>query len=502
MVVDALQPEFHMYMQPTVEEPNRDAKRFYNLLDSVSKSLWENCIHSRLSLASRMLSIKSEGNQSQGSFDQWETLFREMQTTPNEIPANYYEAKKIVSQLGFKEVKIDCCVNGCMIYYKEDKNLRQCKLCGEQRFKPRKEKNKEVPYKRMHYLPLIPIIQRLYASISTAPHMLWHHQNRRNDDVMTHPSHGEAWKYFDTKHPHFASEPRNVRLGLCSYGFSPNVHFSTPYSCWPVIVTPYNLPPHMCMKDPFLFLTCIIPGKENPKAKIDVYLQPLIDELKELWDEGILTYDIHSKRNFQLKAALMWTINDFSAYGMLFGWSTGGRLACPVCMEDTKAFWLDYGGKNSWFDYHRRYLPEGHPYRRNKVGVKKNVEEDEEPPIRLSGEQVWERVRHYPKIVDTVGQVRLSGYGVEHNWTKRSIFWDLPYWKDHLVRHCLDLMHIEKNIFYNIMNTVMDTERIKDNEKARLDMAVLCKRPDLNLVQVREGHWAKPKSNYVLTLQQ
>ncbi|XP_025653186.1 uncharacterized protein [Arachis hypogaea] len=425
-----------------------------------------------------------------------------MQTTPNEIPANYYEAKKIVSQLGFKEVKIDCCVNGCMIYYKEDKDLRQCKFCGEQRFKPRKGKNKEVSYKRMHYLPLIPRLQRLYASMSTAPHMLWHHQNRRNDDVMTHPSHGEAWKHFDTNHPHFASEPRNVKLGLCSDGFSPNVHFSTPYSCWPVIVTPYNLPPHMCMKDPFLFLTCIIPGKENPKAKIDVHLQPLIDELKELWDEGVLTYDIHSKRNFQLKAALMWTINDFPAYGMLSGWSTGGRLACPVCMEDTKAFWLDYGGKNSWFDCHRRYLPEGHPYRRNKVGFKKNVEEDEGPPIRLSGEQIWERVRHYPKIVDTGGQVRLTGYGVEHNWTKRSIFWDLSYWKDHLVRHCLDLMHIEKNFFDNIMNTVMDTERTKDNEKARLDMAVLCKRPDLNLVQVREGHWAKPKGNYVLTLQQ
>ncbi|KAL1321193.1 hypothetical protein AAHE18_14G110700 [Arachis hypogaea] len=381
-----------------------------------------------------MLSIKSEGNQSQGSFDQWATLFREMQTTPNKIPTNYYEAKKIFFQLGFKEVKIDCCVNGCMIYYKEDKDLRQWK--------------KEVPYKRMHYLPLIPRLQRLYASMSTAPYMLWHHQNRRNDDVMTHPSHGEAWKHFDTKHPHFSSESRNVRLGICFDGFSPNVHFSTPYSCWPVIVTPYNLPAHMCMKDPFLFLTCIIPGKESLKAKIDVYLQPLIDELKELWDEGVLTYDIHSKRNFQLKAALMWTINDFPAYGMLSGWSTGGRLACPVCMEDTKAFWLNYGGKNSWFDCHRRYLPEGHPYRRNKVGFKKNVEEDEEPPIRLSGEQ------------------------------------------------------IEKNVFDNIMNTIMDTERTKDNEKARLDMAVLCKRPDLNLVQVRKGHWTKPKGNYVLTLQQ
>jgi hypothetical protein len=35
-----------------------------------------------------------------------------------------------------------------------------------------------------------------------------------------------------------------------------------------------------------------IPGPSNPKAKINVYLQPLIDELKLLWSEGVLTYDI------------------------------------------------------------------------------------------------------------------------------------------------------------------------------------------------------------------
>ena len=34
----------------------------------------------------------------------------------------------------------------------------------------------------------------------------------------------------------------------------------------------------------------------------------------------------------------MWTINDFPIYGMLSGWGTHGRLACPYCMEDTKAF--------------------------------------------------------------------------------------------------------------------------------------------------------------------
>ena len=28
----------------------------------------------------------------------------------------------------------------------------------------------------------------------------------------------------------------------------------------------------------------------------------------------------------------MWTINDFPAYGMVSGWSTHGKLACPYCM--------------------------------------------------------------------------------------------------------------------------------------------------------------------------
>jgi hypothetical protein len=31
-------------------------------------------------------------------------------------------------------------------------------------------------------------------------------------------------------------------------------------------------------------------------------------------------------------------------------------------------------------------------------------------------------------------------------WKKKSIFFRLPYWKDNLLRHNLDVMHIEKNI--------------------------------------------------------
>ncbi|XP_020964472.1 uncharacterized protein LOC110265673 [Arachis ipaensis] len=50
---------------------------------------------------------------------------------------------------------------------------------------------------------------------------------------------------------------------------------------------------------------------------IDVYLQPLIEELKELWKLGVETYDAARNKTFQMRAAFLWTISDFPAYAML-----------------------------------------------------------------------------------------------------------------------------------------------------------------------------------------
>jgi len=55
------------------------------------------------------------------------------------------------------------------------------------------KKYKDVPYKRLHYLPLIPRLQRLYASTTSTKHMRWHYENRRQG-VLCHHSDGEAWK--------------------------------------------------------------------------------------------------------------------------------------------------------------------------------------------------------------------------------------------------------------------------------------------------------------------
>ncbi|CAM8990163.1 unnamed protein product [Rhodiola kirilowii] len=86
----------------------------------------------------------------------------------------------------------------------------------------------------------------------------------------------------------------------------------------------------------FNWLTILIPGPSNPKKCLDIYLRPLIDDLVRLWNVGIDTYDANRKHSFTLRAALMWTVSDFPAYAMLSGWSTQGKLGCPLLYEKHK----------------------------------------------------------------------------------------------------------------------------------------------------------------------
>ncbi|GJT15299.1 hypothetical protein Tco_0874005 [Tanacetum coccineum] len=99
---------------------------------------------------------------------------------------------------------------------------------------------------------------------------------------MQHPVDGRAWKNFDTKYPDFAAEPRNVRLGLAANGFNPFGNLSQSYSMRLVILTTYNLPLWLCMKESSFMLMLLIPGPKSPGKDIDVYLRSLIDDLKDL----------------------------------------------------------------------------------------------------------------------------------------------------------------------------------------------------------------------------
>jgi len=162
-----------------------------------------------------------------------------MLPTGEKLPGDFYQAKKLVRGLSMEYKKIDACPNNCMLYYKSEDLLKdKCDICGEPRYKtPPNKKGKPIARKVLRYLPITPRLQRLYMVGSSAEHMGWHKEGfRENPNLMVHPADGLAWKYFDEKHPEFASEVRNVQLGLSTDGFTPYSFNAPPYTCWPVFI--------------------------------------------------------------------------------------------------------------------------------------------------------------------------------------------------------------------------------------------------------------------------
>jgi len=265
-------------------------------------------------------------------------------------------------------------------------------------------------------------------STKTASHMKWHYDQRTKDGVLRHPADGESWKTFDERYPEFALDPRNVRLGLASDGFNPFGNMSNSYSTWPVMLVPYNLPPWMSMKQASIMLSLIIPGPSAPGMKIDVYLEPLISELKELWDVGVPTYDATTKGYFTMRAALMWTIKDFLTYGDLSGWSTKGRAECPCCLRNTRVKRLRNERKFAYMG-HRRWLPMNHRSRKDKKFFD-GMQELDPPPIVLNGEGIMSQLEGVGFVAEQpcVGQKRGSRRAstVEAvKWKKQSIFFKI-----------------------------------------------------------------------------
>ncbi|KAK4397980.1 hypothetical protein Sango_1273500 [Sesamum angolense] len=136
--------------------------------------------------------------------------------------------------------------------------------------------------------------------------------------------------------------PRLQRLSLCTDGFAPHGQYGCMYSCLPVILTAYNLPPKICISSEYMFLIIVIPSPSNPKCIIDIYLKLLIEEL-QMWHMGILTRDNAKNKIFTIRTAFMWTVNDLPA----FGWSITGVMGYPICIKDTRAFYLENSRKRA-----------------------------------------------------------------------------------------------------------------------------------------------------------
>ncbi|CAL9002533.1 unnamed protein product [Prunus brigantina] len=303
------------------EQFTENPEEFKKFLEEAEKPLYPGCHkHTKLSRLVKLYNLKARHGMTDNCFADMLIEVCDLLPIGQELPLSMYEAKKTLNALGLKYEKIHACSNDCILYRKKYHVLGTCPKCGLSRWKVTKKNvvKKGLPTKVLWYFPPIPRFKHMFKSLETSKSLTWHNEARIKDGRLRHPADSPSWKMIDYKWPDFGSEPRNL-------------------SCWPVILVTYNLPPELCMKRKFIMLTLLISGPKQPGNDIDIYLEPLIDDLALLWDGVDGVYDAFRQESFTLRAILLWTINDFPTYGNLSGCTTKGYYACPICGDKTYA---------------------------------------------------------------------------------------------------------------------------------------------------------------------
>nr|XP_043625896.1 uncharacterized protein LOC122597363 [Erigeron canadensis] len=487
---------FHDMEATTVGDSHQE--KLQELFVEAKNDLYDGSKYSKLSAVLELFNLKASNGWSDKSFTSLLKFLKKILPEANTLPISIYEAKKIICPMGLGYQRIAACPNDYMLYRNEYEDLHACVTCGTSRYKKEPDepfddvKKNGPPAKVLWYFPIIPRLQRLFASKKEARLMRWHFDERKKDGKIRHVADSPQWRNSNNKFLDFGNEIRNIRFGLSSDGINPFGNMSSRYSTWPVFLCIYNLPPWLCMKRKYIMMSLLISGPKQPGNNIDIYLAPLIDDMKDLWGPGIEVYDAYKNEKFRLRAMIYCTINDFPAYGNLSGYSTKGNYACPVCEDETHSRRLE-NCKKTVFMGHRRSLPINHLYRNMSLEFDGKTEMITVRK-RLDGDYVLARVNIINNVFGKTTPV------IQGMWKKRSIFFDLPYWKDLEVRHCLDVMHIEKNVCESLTGVLLNIPgKTKDGVNARKDMVSWGIHLELALVEKDKGHTYLPPTCYTMS---
>ncbi|GJT90809.1 reverse transcriptase domain-containing protein [Tanacetum coccineum] len=133
-------------------------------------------------------------------------LIKKMLPAGNKMVEKTNQAKKVMRLMGSGYKKIHVCINNCLLYWKNDKDLTACRTCGTSRWKV---DNK----------------QRKGTKLSS----------KGNDD-------SRAWRTIMRKFPTIAEIQESLRLGISADRVDVNTG-NRHHSVWPVLTVIYNLPP-------------------------------------------------------------------------------------------------------------------------------------------------------------------------------------------------------------------------------------------------------------------
>jgi hypothetical protein len=180
-------------------------------------------------------------------------------------------------------------------------------------------------------------------------------------------------------------------FNLSTDGMNPFRENKTVHSTWPVILAMYNIPTWLCHKRKYLMLSILFQGLKQVGIEIDVFQEPLMEDMVKLWNEGVHMWDQYQQEYFMLKAIIFVCIHD-APRGFTVSGQTKRKSRCHVCVDGTASVCLP-SSRKLVFLRHRRFLQKKQKYHKWK-GHFDNMVEKDSALKRYTGKLLFEMVKN------------------------------------------------------------------------------------------------------------
>ncbi|XP_010229811.1 uncharacterized protein LOC100843221 [Brachypodium distachyon] len=425
-----------VHLQNQLKDPDNatDEKKFHKLVEDANTPVYDNAgiNNNVLEVILELLRIKAKSELSDKGFTEMLSYLATVFPEGNKLPKSTYDAKKITCPLGLDVLKYHACPLDCIVYTGPHKNKDKCQICGTSRYKKKDGNHDEVdeeevrksrPAKIVWYLPMGSRFERWFQNLKDAVRLVNHDPREKMYDpdgeyridnteagILKHPTDAAQWRTLDAEFPDFASDPRNLRLGLSTDGINPFGNMSSTHSTW--------------------------------------------------------------EEYFTLRAVFLTCVHDYPANGNTSCRCTKGYKACTKCTENTISEMLPTSRKIVYVG-HRRWLHPKDPWRLDAESFN-GKKEHEGKPREKSGFEIYDIVKDLEVRPGKAENVKDKDGLDTSVWKRRSVFWDLPCWPHLRCRYSIDVMHVEKNVCDSVLGLLMNIpDKTKDGPKARKDLEIL-----------------------------
>lgn len=114
-----------------------------------------------------------------------------------------------------------------------------------------------------------------------------------------------------------------------------NVYIFPEYSVGAIYLIIQNLPRSMRYKRENVILIGLMPGPKEPQVTMNSFLQPLVQELNEIWTGVVISCPSHPLKNIYIRAALTCCACDIPATRKLCGFvGHNAKMGCSKCCKE------------------------------------------------------------------------------------------------------------------------------------------------------------------------